>query len=307
MSAPKWSATRARTFAECPRKYWYRYHLAQLGRRPDSPPEAQEAWRVRDLMGPEAFAGEVVHRCIEGLLALWRGGHRPTEADAVRLALRRLAREFRDSQDYWGSHPDAFIRRPPLLDGHYRSGPPLSPDRAERLRETVAESIRAFVRSSLAERILRVGPRDWLPVDRNFSARLAGGIQLLVRPDFAFREGGRLWIVDWKTGQPDPYWEDVQIVCYVLYAAEKWDFSPERIVPLIVHLYPGFRVSDTEYSEENLARVTLLIQESCEAMVAAAAGEEFPPAERFPMTEEAARCHWCAFRHLCDGARRCAL
>jgi hypothetical protein len=96
---PPWSATRARTFQECRRKYYYRYHLAPLGRKPDAPREAQQAHRVKDLIGVEAWAGELVHTLIQRILTAWRCGRHVTEEDVAEQAKRLLSRQFRDSHD----------------------------------------------------------------------------------------------------------------------------------------------------------------------------------------------------------------
>ena len=303
MDRPAWSATRARTFQDCRRKYYYRYHLAPLARRPDAPPEAYEADRIKDLVGMEAWAGDLVHAIIQTVLNRWRAGRECPEAEAVGLATRLLSRQFRDSHDFWHSHPEAFPRRPTLLDLHYYGDATVTKERAAAVKETVIESVRSFVRSDLARRIRRAGAYAWLPIDRNAAAKLPGDVLILVKPDFAFRDGERLHILDWKTGKPDPFWEMVQVICYALYAAEKWHRSLDQIVPQIVHLYPEFRLSASELNDENLGVVELFIRESQEQILSLIDPDGASP-ERFPFTEECGRCRWCQFRGICDGASR---
>jgi hypothetical protein len=303
MGASAWSATRARTFLECRRKYYYRYHLAPLGRKPDPPAEAREAERVKDLVGLEAWAGEVVHRTIETVLNRWRAGRLFSEGEAVDHAIRLLSRQFRDSRLFWTAGPEEFPRRPALLDLHYFQDAELTRDRAAALKERVARSVKAFLRSSLADRIRAAGPANWLPVDRNAAARV-GELLVLVRPDFAFREGHLLYIVDWKTGKADPFWELVQVSCYALYAEDKWRHPIPDIVPQVAHLYPDFRVSETEYTPRSLREVQLFIRENQEEMAALLDREEPARAERFAFAEDCGRCRWCQFRGLCEGAGR---
>ncbi len=92
MDAPPWSVTRARTFQECPRRYYYRYHLAPEARRPHAPAAASDADRVKNLVGLEAWAGNVVHQAIEAVLARWRAGKAFCEAEAMEYAARLLSR-----------------------------------------------------------------------------------------------------------------------------------------------------------------------------------------------------------------------
>jgi hypothetical protein len=305
MGIQAWSATRARTFQECRRKYYYRYQLAPLARRPNPPAGAAEVDRVKDLTGLEAWAGEIVHEVIRQVLGRWRAGKVVAEAEAVAIAVRMLSRQFRDSGEYWTANTDEFPRRPVLLDLHFYGDGSLPKDRAALLKETVGDSIRAFLRSDLASRIRAVGPSRWLPIDRNASARLEGGVLVLVRPDFAFYDGESLRILDWKTGRPDAFWELVQVTCYALYAQEKWDCPLPLILPQIVHLYPELRISETEFTPESVREVSGFIRESQGEILSLLDGDALPPVERFPPCEDGARCRWCQFRGVCDSSRRC--
>jgi PD-(D/E)XK nuclease superfamily protein len=304
MDVLPWSTTRVRTFQECRRKYYYRYHLAPLARRPGASGEAQRAGRVKDLVGLDAWAGELVHRVIQDTLNRWRAGREFSEEEAVAHAVRLLSRQFRDSQAYWGAHPDEFARRPVLLDLHYYERNPLGRETATGLKERVACSIREFLHSDLAARIREAGPSCWLPVDRNAAAHLEDGLLILVKPDFAFRDGPLLRIVDWKTSRPDPFWEVVQVTCYALYAAEKWGHPLDRIVPQIVHLYPSFRISDTDYSDGSLRDVQLFIRETQAEIAALVDSSEMPDMERFSLAGDCQSCRWCQFREICEGAQR---
>lgn len=304
MSEPfPWSATRARTFQECRRRFYYRYQLAPTGKRPDAAPEAREAHRVKDLIGVEAWAGQLVHDLIQDVLGRWRAGKPAPEEEVLALADRQIRRRFFDSQRYWDAHPEEYPRTPPLLDVHYFRDGQVSRDRARALRERIAASLRGFLRSDLADRIRVCGPRSWLPIDRNAGAHLPGDLLILVKPDFAFRDGEWLRILDWKTGRPDPFWESVQVICYALYAQEKWSHPLPQIDPRIVHLYPDFRMSEADFSPARVRDIQGFVRETQEEITASLQSRA-PLEERFPICEDGARCRWCQFRGLCEGAAR---
>jgi len=306
MNAPPWSVTRAKTFQECARKYYFRYQLAPRVRQPDPPPEAVAASQVKDLVGLEAWAGDLVHRVIETVLNRWRAGKTVVDDEVLNHARKLLSQQFRDSQEYWSAPAEAFSRRPVLLDMHYYDSDAISKDKAAAIKETVLGSIQCFLGSELAMRIQNAGPRSWRPVDRNAAAHLDGqDVLILVKPDFAFQDGDLLHIVDWKTGKPDPYWERIQVTCYALYAHQRWDVPLNRIVPQIAHLYPEFRLSLAEYSEDEVPQVQLTIRESQQAILELLDPDGLPPVQRFDFTSEPRRCGWCQFRGICDGAARC--
>jgi hypothetical protein len=306
MNAPPWSVTRARTFQECARKYYFRYQVAPLARKPDPPPLAIAASRIKDLVGLEAWAGELVHQVILTILNRWRAGREVGEEEVLDHARKLLSRQFRDSRDYWSSPPEAYPNRPVLLDLHYYESGEISRDRAAAIKETVFGSLQSFLNSELAMRIRNAGPHNWKPIDRNAAAHLDGqDVLILVKPDFAFQDGDLLHIVDWKTGRPDPYWERIQVACYALYAGQKWSHPLDRIVPQIAYLYPQFRLSVAEYSPESIEEVQAIIRHSQEEITALLEEDGLPPAERFEFTPEPRRCGWCQFRGICDGAARC--
>jgi len=299
-----WSATRARTFDECARKFYYRYSLAPLGKRPEAPEEAQEAHRVKDLLGLDAWAGQLVHSLIELVLGRWKSGRDWDEEELAGYARRQLSRQFRGSQAYWDASPDEFPRKPPLLDVHYFKDAAVSKDRAEQLAQTVTGSLRQFLRSDLARRIRAAGRFNWLPIDRNASARLDDGLLILVKPDFAFRVDDTLTILDWKTGRPDPTWTTIQLACYALYAADQWQHPLERIVPRAAYLHPEFREDPADYALERMPSYQEVIRETY-AKMRHALDADAPFDLRFPLTEDAGRCRWCPFRRLCEGGARC--
>ncbi|MGV3719533.1 MAG: PD-(D/E)XK nuclease family protein [Actinomycetota bacterium] len=306
MNAPPWSVTRAKTFQECARKYYFRYQLAPRSRKPNPPAEALAASKVQDLVGLEAWAGNLVHGVIETVLSRWRAGKVVSEEQILDHARKLLSRQFRDSQAYWSASAEEFPRRPVLLDMHYYDTGAISKDRAAAIKETVLRSIRSFLDSELAVRIRNAGPQSWRPIDRNAAAHLDGqDVLILVKPDFAFQDGDLLHIVDWKTGKSDPYWERIQVTCYALYAHQRWQVPLNRIVPQIAHLFPEFRLSLAEYSEEAVPEVQLTIRESQQSILSLLDPDGLPPVQRFDFTPEPRRCGWCQFRGICDGAARC--
>lgn len=300
-----WSASRVKMFQECRRKYYLRYHLAPLARRPGAPELATQADRIKDLIGVEAWAGNLVHDVIEVALNRWRVRKEYDEAQALKDANERMSSQLRSSFEYWNAHPDSFTRRPALLDQHYYAQSNLTREQAVGVRNRVHQCLSGFFRSTLAERIRTLPPNQIRPIDRNAAAHLEDGTLILVKPDFAYVDyDDRLHILDWKTGRSDPYWEMVQVTCYALYASQKWDFPLDRIDPQVVHLYPEFRLSHTEYSWESIEDVRYMIRESQDEILDLLDGDELPPADRFPPADDNARCRWCQFRGICEGAQR---
>ena len=310
MSAVAWSCSRAQSFEECRRQYWYRYHLAPQARSQTATDAARQAYFLKQLTGPDAWAGSVVHRVIEQTLQHWRRGRAFERSDALRLAFNMLEREYERSRHCRERPRDRA--RETCLDRHYFDGPDaISPMLRDKLSELVSLCVRNFFGAPLSQTIRQLDRSQWLQPERFAAARLPAGegeepILVIVRPDFAYREGDRLWILDWKTGKPNRYQEEAQVLCYALYAQEKWEMAIEQVMPAVVRLRPRFQLEPFPHDPDRLTIVRNYIRESHAAMTELLPDPavDWAPAELFPLTEEAGRCRWCVFREECPGGER---
>lgn len=306
-----WSASRARLFQECARKYWYRYHLAKAGRRPGAGAEARTAHRVQSLMGVEMWLGTLVHEALEHTLDAWRHGRSYTEGEALDWALRRLRSQYRGSALYWREPEGMHERPPPLLSLHYFADEaPLTRQQGSEVRDRVEQCLRNFFRSDLAGELQALERERWLPIERHAAVTLEAGdsreaLTLFVKPDCAFRAGDLLHILDWKTGRPAAHWERLQVAAYCLYAHYKWSHPLLRIRPRVVFLYPELRAVEVELDPAELAAVVDEIYAGAALIAgvearAARGPEDVPAREAFPVTARPQVCRWCQFRELCQ-------
>ena len=310
-----WSCTRAQLFEDCRRKYWYQYHLAPRGRAPDDPDEARLAYFLKGLSGPEAWAGSIVHKVIERTLSEWRRSRAFTREEGLRLGFDILAREYQNSRAHCAGPEDEGAAL--VLEPHYFRGPDaLTETYRDKVSYIVSGALRNFYEAPILDTIRRVGPKRWLEPERIAAAHLpgddeSGSILVYVRPDFVFWEEEQLRIIDWKTGDwkshaPDRAKEEVQVLCYALYAQEKWGVPLEQTVPAIVRLYPEYQLESHAYDPHRTEVVRQYIRESHGNMVSLLPdpGLDWAPRENFPETEDVARCRWCVFRQQCPGGAR---
>ncbi len=305
MGEAVWSATRGRLFDVCRRKYWFKYHLAPTGRRPDSDPTARAAHKLKELLGPEVWLGVLVHSEVEKILNHWAGGRRSPREVILTEARRRLRQAFEDSQKWW-REPSKFDKAPPLLDMHYYGGEPLPRGKANAMREQLEQAIIHFFESETAGEVLGL-PRDRKEkIEWNASAHVAvdgRDVLVSVKPDLAYRLGDDLVIVDWKTGNPDNYWTTLQLICYALYAEHKWGVPRARVRSRVVYLSSGTQ-EERLFTDEDHGRLTETIRNHRAAWEELEGQDTLPPMHRFALTEEIHKCGYCPFREICEGARR---
>jgi CRISPR/Cas system-associated exonuclease Cas4 (RecB family) len=120
--------------------------------------------------------------------------------------------------------------------------------------------------------------------------------------DLAFRRAdGRVVIVDWKTGRSEGRFNEVQVACYALYAAEQgWVRSAEEIETQLVYLALSRTVS-RRLTAATLDRVRSFVRRSADGMRALLTDviTNVAREQDFPRIDDPRVCRRCNFRRLC--------
>ena len=120
--------------------------------------------------------------------------------------------------------------------------------------------------------------------------------------DFAMKEGDKIILYDWKTGQERTADFDLQLTCYALYISEKFGISPENIITKIFNL--SINKEDTfEINKEKLKNMKKYIREQIKLMKSCLENVEENIAKEekeFPK-EEGFYCSRCNFKKICSG------
>jgi len=156
-----WSFSRSRTFADCPRKYWFHYYGSWGGWEDDASSEARELYRLKKLTGLHLIAGDTVHRALERALQTLKRGANPDPEALVAWCKSEMQRQYRESQQgRWREAPARFTR---LSEHEY--GP--QPDREflVRIAGKVGTSVRNFFVSAAFGMIRESDPEQWLPME----------------------------------------------------------------------------------------------------------------------------------------------
>lgn len=241
------------------------------------------------------FTGIVVHEAIQNVIAgLQQGVFAEMESVA-----NRAIEEFRSG---WAeSSSAAWIENPKeatnLLEHYY--GFTLDDNRKLALRDRIIDSISGFFASEAYHVLISLSPDDIIANDEAFASFDRNGITIYAQPDCAVRLQERIRIYDWKTGRPDDH--GLQLGIYKLYAMNTWSVAEGCIDAETVFLRERPVFVNTICVDSGQAR--RFIDESVAAMQALL---EDPVAnvadpERFPLTENRAKCQRCPFREACYG------
>ena len=289
-----WSISRDRIFSACPRAYYYRHYGSWGGWKRDAAPRVREIYMLKNLGNRFTFAGQVVHEVVADVLNRHRYGADPTLEQAKEAALAALRKGFQESRD------GLYRQRKAVGLFEHEYGEDISDQEWRRMRDRVYSCLENFYRSKVRDIILATRIENWLPIDTLDSFDFEG-TKVYVAPDFALRnDQGNALLIDWKTGRKGDAADRRQLVCYGLFARQKWGVDPRRAIGELHYLLSGeveIVTLDGEALEEGMEH----IRASIRAMKALLADPEGNVAriEDFPQTENRAECAHCNFRRIC--------
>lgn len=290
-----WSVSRHRIFTECKRAYYFRHYGSWGGWEPDADPLVRDLYVLKNLNNRFTFAGKVVHESVAESLNKHRYGRTVSLEEMRETALGALRAGFRQSRD------GAYRSDPKKMVGLFEHEYPVEiTDREwQAMRNRVFRCLDNFYKSKIRSIILETRVENWLPIDRMDSFEF-DGVTIYVAPDFALRNNqGNAFLIDWKTGRSGA--EDRnQIVCYGLFAREKWGVDPRRAIGELHYLLTGAEETVT-LDDAALEEGTAHMRESIAAMRSLLVDPQANRAEMesFPQTEDRGVCAQCNFRRIC--------
>jgi CRISPR/Cas system-associated exonuclease Cas4 (RecB family) len=291
-----WSVSRHRVFTECRRQYYYRHYGSWGGWDESAPPRTRQIYILKQLGNRFTLAGNVVHEVVADVLNKHRYGYEVPLEKAQESALERLREAFRQSRS--GAYRESPRQAVGLFEHEYAE--PIADAEWRRMKDRVMKCLEHFYVSQIREIILQVGIENWLPIDE-VDSFVFEGVTVYVAPDFAIKnQQGNALLIDWKTGRSEMGEDRMQMVCYGLFAREKWGVEPSRTVGELHYLLTR-QSGIVTLDDATLVEGMELIRGSIRDMRALLADPELNLAveEAFPKTEDRAICEHCNYRKVC--------
>jgi hypothetical protein len=290
-----WSRSRDNAFQECRRKYFYHYYGAWGGWEPTASEEVRRLYILKQLSSRHQWAGRVVHDAVEMAVRVFREGRDVPVEPFIRDVIERMRGDWRVS------HAGRYRENPKsaaLFEHEYRID--LKPEAWQALSRNVAQCLRNFFRLPLLATIRATSPEHW-SIEHWSKVFEFEGTPIWMAPDFGFwTEGGRLALVDWKTGMSNPEATAFQLGCYALYAHEVLGVPPAQVDLFEANLREPL-VTPLRWDDERLLDIQEQLRLSIRSMKAYLADPAANLAliADFERTEELRICKWCNFRAVC--------
>jgi len=307
-----WSFSRANTFDECQKKYWYTYYGAWEGwpktpydSRPSIDPLAKYLYLLKNMQSVPTFVGSVVHETIEHFLKKKQGFEKD---ELLQHAMKRFEKGLQEAKD--GSFHKSPKKHTNLFELFYGQG--ITDEAIENARHKITASLENWYTSSIVQKLLFDKASTIRSVEELSFFYVDASYKIIVVIDLALVWKGKdaketVILFDWKTGKETHKTEN-QLYLYAMFAHQTWKIPYEQII-----LSPFYLFDNTYYKIgarqeraldlEKLQETEHEVIESCKklAILHPKPGCEADP-ENFSYTDDRQKCATCPFKAVCEAA-----
>ena len=277
-----WSSTRYDIFSECKRKYYYQYYA-----KFDKEFQRDRINFLKGLTSIPMEIGNISHDVLKEVLERLKKSTVPIDKQKFEDYVKNISQSSTEKN---------------FFEIHYKVQERID---AEQLFPKTYASLINFLESERFEWIKEsaISEMDkWIIEPEGYGESRLGDLKLYCKVDFMFPSGGKIIILDWKTGKKNEEKHSKQLVGYAAWASFHLDRIASDIEPIIVYLHPEYEeislnISDDQLVEykERILRETKEMYEYCSNF------EENIPLdkEEFAVREDSYICRYCNFKELC--------
>ncbi|MCK5321624.1 PD-(D/E)XK nuclease family protein, partial [Candidatus Pacearchaeota archaeon] len=289
-----WSKSKDSCFKECPRKYYFNHYGSWNGWIAAEEDRTKRIYYLKQLKNKEIWVGQRVHETIEYILRQFRIGNKITLGHAIATLRKRFDEDFMQSslREYTGFRSKAHK----FFEDEY--GIEINDEEKVSLFKKAELCLTNFFNSDIFMEIRRTPVEDWITLEDFLSFDFEGN-KIGLSIDFAMKKEGKIILYDWKTGRERLADFDLQLTCYALYLAQKFNISPENIEARIFNIAID-KQDIFEINVEKLDEIKNYIRTSIKEMkdLLEDVNENTAKEEDFEK-KEGFYCARCNFRKIC--------
>lgn len=236
-----WSISKLNTFKQCKRKYYFCTYGHWNGWVINSPSITKLTYRLNKLEDVYTLSGTYLHNVIKGVI---QGNGLTAELmyDEIMNKLRLACNQSIKNIEQWKNSPKAYT----VLHEYYYGGKlseQLADEIKSRAKVCCANLFKSRSFQELTEDPIEIIELDESNAFNNFLYE--EDIKIYCTLDALYKSSGEIVVADWKTGRPDDEQHRLQMLVYLLYLIEKYNFDIERIRCVDEYLLTGERYTNT--------------------------------------------------------------
>ena len=277
-----WSVSRYSLFETCKRQYYYNYY-AKFD--PEYP--SKKILALKKMTSIPLEVGNIVHDVNKTLLERFQITPRAIDQARFYDYAEKLTRKYVQAKTF----QEVYYGRMKSID-------------AGAVFEKVRISLANLLNSNRLTWLMdcAIPQKDeWLIEPPGYGETRIGGMKAYCKVDFLFPVNDRIFIMDWKTGKPDPKKHRRQMVGYAAWAAYHFERDAAAISPIVAYLHPDYEEihitvssSDMEAFARQIRKETALMQEFCQDVQ-----KNIPKDKKLFTPVKSKLCHYCNFKALC--------
>lgn len=294
-----WSFSRANTFSECQKRYWYTYYGSWEG-WPKTPydkrlaidPLASYLYGLKHMQNISTFVGSCVHNSIEHFLKTKKPIELSQLIDHSEKAFLTGIEEAKSGA--WRASPKKHTN---LFEYYYGATP--QDVELESAKDKIRTSLSNWHSSNVVQELLFHKQTELISAEELAFFQLAGKYKIIVVIDLALAwkkaDGSHTYLLfDWKTGDESSKTEK-QLYCYALFAHRAWKVPYDQIILVPFYLFKNKYQKIQNLEIAKLQDIEKEIETSCDTLSVL----HNKPVEQFAYTNERAMCQKCPFKELC--------
>ncbi|NMP09228.1 PD-(D/E)XK nuclease family protein [Paenibacillus polymyxa] len=234
---PSWSysQSRAQTFDECLRKYYYHYYGSHNGWNSAQGTEEQVTlYRLKQLSNLYILFGNITHQMCESVIRGWMEKGAVPRTAFLETAMKSMLNDsYKESlhRELWLQDPKNRVM---LAEIYYDDE--VLPERIARIKERQHAVVHNLYRTAVW-RELQQGQARIVEVEK-WDTMLLHETKVYVKMDYLYRrDNGDMVIVDWKTGKEGNFSD--QLFLYASYVQEHYQLPLEKIEVRVEYLMTG--------------------------------------------------------------------
>jgi CRISPR/Cas system-associated exonuclease Cas4 (RecB family) len=279
-----WSVSRYDRFSNCKRQYFYDYYAKY-----DKDVPFEKIQFLKSLTSKALETGNIVHDIIRDMLKRFQKTAKPINKDKFFKYSYDLTQRYCDAKTFFESYYDNDMISVQEIYGRVK---------------TMLENFIESSRFSWIEKNAVPESAQWVIEPDGFGETRINDMKAFCKVDFLFPVGGKIYIMDWKTGKPDEVKHSKQLTGYSLWANYHFGKPARDIEPMIVYLSPSYSEKNVKIDDEKIADFAgNVAAESAEMYEYLANIERNIPKDKkeFALTDRTFFCKYCSYREICKG------
>ena len=292
----EWSYSRRELFERCLMWYYFNYYGAKSGTAKNEP-RKQELRFLKSLSNRHLRAGEILHLVIRTYLKQLKDGQEWTLDRLLRWARDIYNADLRSSVSYQQGRTIIDPRSRSKLLAEFYFNLPNAKVLWEESEARLVKGLTNFVMRPELERFRRGAVHPQSLIEETIRLR-EDHFSLKGQIDYAYPEGERIVVLDWKLGASSGGEDSLQLLSYALVAMKHFACPPEALDLFKVHLEDG-GVFPYKVRDEEIRRAKARIIQDSERMQTVDHYGRNGIASAFTPCRQSRVCSMCPFQQFC--------